>query len=109
MMRGRTRENQGDINNLLGMDKLDFKLESNLDIYSVLQKFGINTPNYITIQTGSGRCWENIKNEEVFQKPEPIVWECANCGFSYIGEKAIDTCPVCKHPQSYFFEKANNY
>ncbi len=63
MMRGRTRENQGDINNLLGMDKLDFKLESNLDIYSVLQKFGINTPNYITIQTGSGRCWENIKNE----------------------------------------------
>lgn len=61
MMRGRTRENQGDINNLLGMDKLDFKLESNLDIYNVLQKFGINTPNYITIQTGSGRCWENIK------------------------------------------------
>lgn len=28
MMRGRTRENQGDINNLLGMDKLDFELES---------------------------------------------------------------------------------
>ena len=55
------------------------------------------------------KLWENIKNEEVFQKPEPIVWECANCGFSYIGEKAIDTCPVCKHPQSYFFEKANNY
>ena len=55
------------------------------------------------------KLWENIKNEEVFQKPKPIVWECANCGFSYIGEKAIDTCPVCKHPQSYFFEKANNY
>lgn len=34
-----------------------------MDIYSVLRKFGINTPNYITIQTGSGRCWENIKNE----------------------------------------------
>ena len=28
------------------------------------------------------KLWENIKNEEVFQKPEPIVWECANCGFS---------------------------
>ena len=37
------------------------------------------------------KLWENIKNEEVFQKPKPIVWECANCGFSYIGEKAIDT------------------
>ena len=55
------------------------------------------------------KLWENIKNEEVFQKPKPIVWECANCGFSYIGGKAIDTCPVCTHPQSYFFEKANNY
>ena len=55
------------------------------------------------------KLWENIKNEEVFAKSEPIVWECANCGFTYIGEKAVDLCPVCKHPQSYFFEKANNY
>ena len=30
------------------------------------------------------KLWENIKNEEVFQKPEPIVWECANCGFSSV-------------------------
>ncbi len=52
---------------------------------------------------------ENIKKEEVFKKSEPVVWECANCGFSYTGDKAIDTCPVCKHPQSYFMVKAKNY
>ena len=52
---------------------------------------------------------ENIKKEEVFKKSEPVVWECANCGFSYTGDKAIDTCPVCKHPQSYFMIKAKNY
>ena len=33
----------------------------------------------------------NIKNEEVFKKSEPVVWECANCGFSYTGDKAVDT------------------
>ncbi len=51
----------------------------------------------------------NIKNEIVFQKDEPIVWECSNCGYSYIGEGAVEVCPVCNHPQSYFAEKANNY
>ena len=52
---------------------------------------------------------ENIKKEEVFKKSEPVVWECANCGFSYTGDTAIDVCPVCKHPQSYFMVKAKNY
>ena len=63
MIQGRTRENQSDINNILGMDKIDFKLESILNISDVLRKFGIKTPNYSTVQTGSGLCWENIKNE----------------------------------------------
>lgn len=52
---------------------------------------------------------ENIKQEEVFKKQESVVWECANCGFSYTGNTAVTTCPVCNHPQSYFMVKANNY
>ena len=52
---------------------------------------------------------ENIEKDKVFKKDEPVVWECANCGFSYTGKEAIDVCPVCKHPKSYFFEKAKNY
>lgn len=51
----------------------------------------------------------NIQNNEVFEKSEKVIWECSNCGHSYEGEKAIELCPVCKHPQAYFFIKAKNY
>ena len=51
----------------------------------------------------------NIQNEKVFKKEEPVVWECANCGHTYTGTKALDVCPVCAHPQSYFMVKAKNY
>ncbi len=51
----------------------------------------------------------NIKGGTVFQKDEEIVWECANCGYSYKGNSAVETCPVCAHPKSFFFEKAKNY
>ncbi len=52
---------------------------------------------------------QNIKNGKVFEKEQEIVWECANCGYSYKGTSAIEKCPVCAHPQSYFFEKSKNY
>lgn len=52
---------------------------------------------------------ENVKSEVFFNRAEEVVWECANCGFSYKGKAAEETCPVCAHPKSYFFEKAQNY
>ena len=51
----------------------------------------------------------NIENGEVFVKSEPNTWECGNCGHVHVGEGAPELCPVCKHPQSYFFVKAKNY
>ena len=50
-----------------------------------------------------------IKEKTVFEKDKDIIWECSNCGHLHVGEKAPELCPVCKHPQAYFFEKANNY
>ncbi len=52
---------------------------------------------------------ENVQKEIVFKKENEVVWECGNCGFSYRGSQAVETCPVCAHPKSYFFEKAQNY
>ena len=52
---------------------------------------------------------DNIKNEKVFQKDEAIMWECRNCGHLVTGMKAPDVCPVCKHPQSYFEVRKENY
>ena len=52
---------------------------------------------------------EAVKGKTVFVRPGQIIWECANCGHLYVGDKAPELCPVCKHPQAYFFEKVENY
>ena len=44
----------------------------------------------------------NIEKGEVWVKVGETRWECRNCGHVYIGEKAPEVCPVCKHPQAYF-------
>ena len=55
------------------------------------------------------RLIENIKNERVFKKEESVVWVCRNCGHVHVGTTAPKVCPTCKHPQSYFEIKNNNY
>jgi rubrerythrin len=44
----------------------------------------------------------NLEGGKVFAKQGKVKWRCRNCGFTYEGEKAVQTCPVCKHPQAYF-------
>lgn len=51
----------------------------------------------------------NIKEGKVFARPEKLQWQCTNCGHIYVGEKAPDECPVCKHPQAYFEIRKTNY
>ncbi len=45
---------------------------------------------------------ENIQNDRVFKKEEPVAWKCQKCGYIYVGEEAPKMCPACLHPQSYF-------
>ena len=52
---------------------------------------------------------ENIKNGEVFEKKQDVIWQCSNCGFQFVGKEAPEECPVCHHPKSYFQVKAENY
>lgn len=52
---------------------------------------------------------ENIKKEEVFKKEKPTQWMCRKCGFVYEGPKALQNCPACDHPQSYFEILNENY
>ena len=51
----------------------------------------------------------NIEKGEVWVKVGENRWECRNCGHIYIGEKAPEVCPVCKHPQAFFEIEATNY
>ncbi len=41
---------------------------------------------------------------KVFERPTKVIWECANCGHRVESPKAPEKCPVCDHPQAYFFE-----
>lgn len=52
---------------------------------------------------------ENIRKGEVFARVAPQKWICLNCGHIYIGEKAPEMCPTCKHPKAYFQIEAENY
>ncbi|MDR3217053.1 MAG: rubrerythrin family protein [Clostridiaceae bacterium] len=51
----------------------------------------------------------NIKEDHVFKKDAPIVWECRNCGRRITSATAPEKCPTCDHPQSYFQVDPKNY
>ncbi len=52
---------------------------------------------------------QNLETGEVFRKKEKVRWECRNCGYVHEGDKALDTCPACLHPQSFFEVKEESY
>jgi len=52
---------------------------------------------------------QNIEDERVFNSEESTIWICRNCGHVFVGKNAPKVCPVCKHPQSYFERKSDNY
>jgi len=52
---------------------------------------------------------ENVKNKKVFKKEKTVKWKCRNCGYVHEGPEAPDSCPACKHPQSYYEVLEENY
>ncbi len=52
---------------------------------------------------------ENVEKGEVWVKVGERRWECRNCGHVYIGDKAPEECPVCKHPKAYFQIEPQNF
>ena len=37
-----------------------------------------------------------LTQETLYHKPQPIIWRCINCGYSYVAEKPYAKCPVCQ-------------
>lgn len=52
---------------------------------------------------------ENLSNNKVFNKESDVIWECTNCGYSFLGNNAPKECPVCNHSKAYFEIKPSNY
>ena len=51
----------------------------------------------------------NVEMQKVFEKAEETMWECRNCGHLVMGKKALEVCPVCAHPKSFFEVRKENY
>lgn len=45
---------------------------------------------------------DNVKNNSVFKKDQPVRWKCLNCGYIHEGDEAPGLCPACAHPRSYY-------
>ncbi len=52
---------------------------------------------------------ERVKDGTVFERPGKTRWYCRKCGYIHEGEKALKTCPTCRHPQAWFEEFRENY
>lgn len=52
---------------------------------------------------------DNLENGTVFERSEAVEWKCDNCGYIHTGKKALEVCPLCEHPKSYFQINARNY
>ena len=52
---------------------------------------------------------ENLQQDKVFTKDQPVKWKCRNCGLVIEGPNAPDICPTCNHPKSYFEVFVENY
>ena len=52
---------------------------------------------------------KNLEENNVFEKGEKVFWICRKCGHVHFGTKALNNCPVCNHPTSYFEIKAENF
>lgn len=51
----------------------------------------------------------NVENGRVFEKDEPVLWKCTNCGYIHEGTSAPAKCPACLHSQEYFEVSSENY
>ncbi len=51
----------------------------------------------------------NVEKGTVFKKEGPVKWRCRNCGYVHEGEKALEMCPACEHPQAHFELLAENW
>ncbi|KAF0218693.1 MAG: hypothetical protein FD174_2786 [Geobacteraceae bacterium] len=51
----------------------------------------------------------NIENNRVFQRGEPTVWRCRNCGYLHASDGAPDVCPACAHAKAHFEILGENY
>ena len=51
----------------------------------------------------------NLMASQVFDKEEPVVWQCEICGYTVKARKAPKMCPLCGYKENFFEIKKENY
>lgn len=46
---------------------------------------------------------EAMKNDKLYKQDQKVYWKCLNCGHVHEANNALSLCPVCKHPQGFFY------
>lgn len=52
---------------------------------------------------------KRVADGTAFTESSKVIWVCRNCGHLYLGEKALEKCPVCDHEKAFFERKGENY
>lgn len=60
-------------------------------------------------ETRYNKLKQNIDEGKVFERDEPVIWQCSNCGHLQKSKGAPDECPVCFHAKAYFQLMEDNY
>ncbi|MCL2004704.1 MAG: rubrerythrin family protein [Planctomycetaceae bacterium] len=55
------------------------------------------------------RAFLKAVEEGTMFKRTGVTWRCRNCGFVVTADTALEHCPACVHPQSYFEILAENW
>jgi len=55
------------------------------------------------------RLIERVKGDAVFNREQPILWKCRECGRVVEGAAPPDMCPTCNHPRAYYEPYGDNY
>jgi len=50
-----------------------------------------------------------VKDKSVFKKDREVEWTCRECGYTHLGQEAPNECPACKHAQSFYQLKCEEY
>lgn len=50
------------------------------------------------------RMLDDVENDTYFKKGSVRIWKCEKCGHVVVGTEGPKVCPVCAHPQPYFYD-----
>jgi rubrerythrin len=52
---------------------------------------------------------KEVEAGTVFKKEKEVWWVCRECGYVHFGTEALEKCPSCDHPKSFYQIKTENY